>query len=104
MHIVELTHGKRRIKGIGKLDAHEAFAHVACGEVATPGGDCQKTFVRMPLRLPELREGMLRRAQTISSKDAGWLVARLGLGVGDRVLEAGLGSAGLFWRGGFLLL
>ena len=38
--------------------------------------------------------GMLRRAQTISGKDAGQFITRLGLGPGDTVLEAGLGSAG----------
>ena len=38
---------------------------------------------------------MVRRAQTIGSKDAGFLVARLGLGPNDTVLEAGVGSAGL---------
>ena len=38
---------------------------------------------------------MKRRAQTISPKDAGILITRLGIGPGDVVVEAGLGSGGL---------
>ena len=49
----------------------------------------------MPAKLPELIAGMARRAQTISSKDAGFFITKLGIGSGDTVLEAGLGSGGL---------
>ena len=49
----------------------------------------------MPPRLQELIAGMARRAQTISSKDAGFIITKLGIGPGDTVLEAGLGSGGL---------
>ncbi len=47
------------------------------------------------LQLPELISGMARRAQTISAKDAGFFITKLGIGAGDTVLEAGLGSGGL---------
>ena len=70
----------------------KSISPVAIGEQVGIG---QKLLTRMPTRLPELNKGMLRRAQTISSKDAGWFTARLGIGSGDRVLEAGIGSAGL---------
>ena len=38
---------------------------------------------------------MKRRAQTISAKDAGIFITKLGIGAGDVILEAGLGSGGL---------
>lgn len=92
VHILELSQGKRKIKGFGHVDTAAKFGSLEYGESASHS---QRNFVRLPARLPELRSGMLRRAQTISTKDAGQLVARLGIGVGDRVLEAGLGSGGL---------
>ncbi|MGB1589600.1 MAG: hypothetical protein ACPHDO_04615, partial [Candidatus Poseidoniaceae archaeon] len=55
----------------------------------------QKYFTKMPTNLPELVSGMARRAQTISAKDAGFLISKLGVGAGSKVLEAGLGSGGL---------
>ncbi len=92
VHVVEMTSGSRKIKGLGVFDPLEIITPVAIGEKVGIG---QKLLTRMPTRLPELNKGMLRRAQTISSKDAGWFTARLGIGSGDRVLEAGIGSAGL---------
>jgi tRNA (adenine57-N1/adenine58-N1)-methyltransferase len=92
MHIVELTGGKRKIRGLGRLDPAQELDAVAVGATVSLA---QKTFTRLPLRLPELNAGLVRRAQTISPKDAGYLVARLGIGAGDRILEAGLGSGAL---------
>jgi len=92
VHVVEMTSGSRKIKGLGVFDPLEIITPVAIGEKVGIG---QKLLTRMPTRLPELNKGMLRRAQTISSKDAGWFTARLGIGSGDCVLEAGIGSAGL---------
>ena len=45
--------------------------------------------------LPEARRNMFRRAQTIGIKDSGFLISWMGIGVGNRVLEGGHGSAGL---------
>lgn len=92
VHVVEMQPGVRKIKGLGVFDPIDAIGQTAYGSTVTVG---QKQLTRMPPRLPELSKGMLRRAQTISAKDAGYLIARMGLGSGDRVLEAGLGSAGL---------
>lgn len=92
VHVVEMTPGVRKVKGLGVFDAIETIGDCPYGTVITLG---QKQLTRMPPRLPELSKGMLRRAQTISAKDAGYFIARLGIGSGDRVLEAGLGSAGL---------
>ena len=92
VHIVELTSGVRKIKGLGVLDAFETFSNIKMGEEVLVG---QKVLTRVPFRLPELSKGMLRRAQTISAKDAGFMTSRLGIGPGDRILEAGIGSGGL---------
>ena len=91
-HVVALKPGVQKIKGIGKVDTAATFSDIPIGDRVEFK---QKAFVRLPPRLPELRAGMLRRAQTISAKDAGFILARLGIGTGDRILEAGLGSAGL---------
>lgn len=92
VHIVELISGVRKIKGLGVLDAFETFSQINYGEEVLVG---QKVLTRVPLRLPEMSKGMLRRAQTISAKDAGFITSRLGIGPNDRILEAGIGSAGL---------
>ena len=97
VHIIPNEPGVRRHRGIGKLDACVEFANLECGVPHTPSS-AQKTFVKLPPRVPELSTGMLRRAQIISQKDAGQIIARLGIGGSDRVLEAGLGSGGLAMR------
>ena len=92
IHIVELLDEVAKHKGLGVLNTVALLENVGIGEEVLVG---QKYLTRMPTRLPELIAGMARRAQTISSKDAGVIIARLGIGSGDTVLEAGLGSGGL---------
>ena len=92
IHIVEMVSGVRKIKGLGVIDALETFSKIEYGEEVLVG---QKVLTRVPMRLPEMTKGMLRRAQTISSKDAGFITSRLGIGPNDRILEAGIGSGGL---------
>lgn len=92
VHVVELLPNARKIKGLGVLDAQKVLSSIEIGEQVLVG---QKVLTRLPMRLPEMSKGMLRRAQTISAKDAGFFTSRLGIGSGDRVLEAGIGSAGL---------
>lgn len=92
VHVVEMIPGTKKIKGLGVFDPIVTIGSTPYGAEVTVG---QKVLKRMPPRLPELSKGMVRRAQTISAKDAGYFIARLGIGSGDRVLEAGLGSAGL---------
>ena len=92
VHIIEMIPGVRKIKGLGVIDALETFSEANYGEEVLVG---QKVLTRVPLRLPEMTKGMLRRAQTISAKDAGFITSRLGIGPNDRVLEAGIGSGGL---------
>jgi len=92
IYVVELSEGVSKIKGIGVIDTMATLGELKIGDSVQFGN---KSFTRVAPRLPELNRGMKRRAQTISSKDAGLFVAKLGIGPGDRVLEAGLGSAGL---------
>ncbi len=92
IHVVELADKPVKVKGLGVFNPSETLQNVAMGAEVTIG---QKVLKRLPPRLPELNMGLLRRAQTISPKDAGFIVSRLGLGGEDKVLEAGIGSGAL---------
>jgi tRNA (adenine57-N1/adenine58-N1)-methyltransferase len=92
IHVLELKNESLKHKGIGVCNLSEILSDVGIGEEVLIG---QKYFTRMPPNLPEMVSGMARRAQTISAKDAGVLIAKLGIGAGSTVLEAGLGSGGL---------
>ena len=92
IHIVELVDEVVKHKGLGVLNTVALLSGFGLGDDVLIG---QKYLTRMPTKLPELVAGMARRAQTISAKDAGVFITRLGIGSGDTVLEAGLGSGGL---------
>ena len=91
VHIVELLDATVKVKGIGVFNPKTTVENIEFGKEVKIGS---KIFTHLPPRLPELIAGMKRRAQTIGSKDAGVLITRLGIGPGDVVLEAGLGSGG----------
>ena len=91
-YAVELIDRQQKIKGLGVFNPLQTLSEVPVGGRVVVG---QKELLRLPPRLPELSKSMVRRAQTIGSKDAGFFIARLGLGANDTVLEAGVGSAGL---------
>ena len=92
IHVVEIIDEMVKHKGLGVINTVTLLEGMQVGEEVLVG---QKYLTIMPARLPELISGMARRAQTISSKDAGFMISRLGIGPGDTVLEAGLGSGGL---------
>ena len=92
VHIVKLEDELRKHKGLGVINTVKLLGDLEIGQEVLIG---QKYLKRMPARLPELIAGMARRAQTISAKDAGAFITKLGIGAGDCVLEAGLGSGGL---------
>jgi tRNA (adenine57-N1/adenine58-N1)-methyltransferase len=92
IHAFEIVDENTKVKGLGVFNPTASLSGVEMGDEVHIG---QKTLIRLPPRLPELNAGMVRRAQTISPKDAGFIVARLGIGPGDRVLEAGIGSGAL---------
>ena len=91
-YAVELIDRQQKIKGLGVFNPLQTLSDIPVGGRVVVG---QKELLRLPPRLPELSKSMVRRAQTIGSKDAGFFIARLGLGANDTVLEAGVGSAGL---------
>ena len=91
-YVVELVDQQQKIKGLGVFNPRQTLQNITIGQSVIIG---QKELKRMPVRLPELSKGMVRRAQTIGSKDAGFFLTKLGLGPNDAVLEAGIGSGGL---------
>ena len=91
-YIVPIQDDELKIRGLGRFAPKPLLENVANGERVTIG---QKVLTIVELGLRELRKGMKRRAQIINPKDAGFLIAWMGIGVGQRVLEAGHGSGGL---------
>lgn len=90
--LVQIVEETIKIKGLGVFNPAELLAEKQVGETVVIG---QKILTVLTPRLPELYRGMKRRAQTISAKDAGIFITKLGIGAGDVILEAGLGSGGL---------
>lgn len=91
-YLIEIKDEHVKIKGIGVFNPSSTLSDTSFGDEITIG---TKEFVVLPASLPERYKGMKRRAQTIQPKDAGLLIARLGIGTNSKVLEAGLGSGGL---------
>ncbi len=89
---VNVVNENVKIKGLGVFNPASVMEEHPVGSCVVLAG---KELTILPAGLAELRRGMTRRAQTIGDKDAGILVAKLGIGRNDTVLEAGLGSAGL---------
>ena len=91
-YIVPLQDEEIKVKGIGRICPTKVLENTSDGERVTIG---QKVLTRIEVGLPELRKGMKRRAQIINPKDAGFLLAWMGIGSGQCILEAGHGSGGL---------
>ncbi len=91
-HLLTLEGGSRKVKGLGVIDPLLTLSGKKPGDTINLG---VRTFTILPPRLPELIGGMKRTAQTISAKDAGFFITRLGIGESDVVVEAGFGSGGL---------
>ena len=91
-YLVELKDDHVKIKGIGVFNPIKTLVNTKLGERISIG---TKEFIILKASLPERQKGMKRRAQIIQSKDAGLLIAKLGIGSNSNVLEAGLGSGGL---------
>ena len=68
VHIITLVDESVKIKGIGVFNPKTTMNDVKFGQEVQIGS---KIFRHLPPRLPELIQGMKRRAQTIGSKDAG---------------------------------
>jgi tRNA (adenine57-N1/adenine58-N1)-methyltransferase len=78
-YIVPLETGAIKVRGIGRFDPMKVLEGTVDGDRVQIG---QKVFTRIAAGLPELRRGMKRRAQIISPKDAGFLIAWMGIGAG----------------------
>lgn len=90
--LIEIQSGSRKIPGLGVIDTLQMLGDADFGDVMRFG---TREFTILEPRLPELVSSMRRNAQTISAKDAGFIIAKLGIGADDVVVEAGLGSGGL---------
>ena len=85
-YLVDLVDEVIKIKGLGVFNPMSEIGGKNVGEKVTIG---QKILTKLSPRLPEIYRSMKRRAQTISSKDAGIFITRLGIGPGDIIVEAG---------------
>jgi tRNA (adenine57-N1/adenine58-N1)-methyltransferase len=89
--LVADAHGARKHKGLGIVDPGKW--------VGSPWGTrlkvADKDVVLLRPTLSDLTATIARKAQVILPKDASRILFELGIGPGDRVLESGIGSAGL---------
>ena len=77
VHVVEVRDETVKYKGLGVINTAALLEGTEFGDEVLVG---QKYLTIMPPRLQELIAGMARRAQTISSKDAGFIITKLGIG------------------------
>tara|TARA_B100001750_G_C15518084_1_gene608982 strand:- start:1007 stop:1801 length:795 start_codon:yes stop_codon:yes gene_type:complete len=92
VHLIRIEDRELKIKGIGRINPARALKEAEIGKTITLG---QKEFLVLKPGINELTSGMHRRAQIITPKDASLICSNLGLTSGQKVLELGLGSAGL---------
>jgi tRNA (adenine57-N1/adenine58-N1)-methyltransferase catalytic subunit len=83
--------GTRKHKGLGILDP-DRWAGQPWGTRLRIG---DKDVVLLRPTLADLAATIARKAQVILPKDASRMLFELGIGAGSRVLESGIGSAGL---------
>lgn len=83
--------GSRKHKGLGVLDPGR-WAGLAWGSRVRLG---DKEVALLPPTLADLAATLARKAQVILPKDSSRILFELGIGPGSRVLESGIGSAGL---------
>lgn len=83
--------GTRKEKGLGIVDPDRLVGQ-PYGAILQVGG---KKVALLPPTVADLAATLQRKAQVILPKDASRILFELGLGAGHRVLESGIGSAGL---------
>ena len=89
--LVRAEGAPQKLRGVGIL-AGERLVGFAWGAAFAHGS---KTFRLLKPGVGDLTMGLARKAQIVLPKDASRILFELGLGPGDRVLESGIGSAGL---------
>lgn len=90
-HFVDAGKGAKRVPGLGVVDVGALVGRPWGGNL--PLGLKSYTLAR-PLLSDHIR-GLERKAQIVLPKDAARILFETGLGAGDRVLEAGVGSGSL---------
>lgn len=88
-HVVQPGEGHRKVPGLGVVDS-DAIARAEPGGLVELCGEWY--IVAGEPSLQDLLSTAERRAQIITLKDIGPIVARLGIGPGARVIEVGGGS------------
>src|SRR5688572_17712168 len=83
--------GARKHKGLGIVDPGRWIGSAWGTRLRV----ADKEVVLLRPTLPDLTATIARKAQVILPKDASRILFELGVGPGDRVLESGIGSAGL---------
>lgn len=83
--------GARKEKGLGVVDP-DRLVGKPYGALLHAGA---KQVVLLPPTVADLAATVQRKAQVILPKDASRILFELGIGAGHRVLESGIGSAGL---------
>lgn len=83
--------GARKHKGLGVVDPDRWVGQALGSRLSLAGKD----VVLLRPTLSDLTATLARKAQVILPKDASRITFELGIGPGDRVLESGIGSAGL---------
>ena len=86
IHAFEIVDENTKVKGLGVFNPVTSLSGVEMGDEVHIG---QKSLIRLPPRLPELNAGLVRRAQTISPKDAGSIVAKLSLHIARVLGDSG---------------
>ncbi len=90
VHLIKIEDREIKVRGVGRINPSRDLKDAKAGEKISVG---QKEFLVLKPRLREITEGMHRRAQIITPKDASRLSSLLGLTSGARVLDLGFGSA-----------
>ena len=86
-YLLQRGSGEVRVRGLGRFNVDEAIGKVEVGDSVKIG---QKVLRVLKPGLPEARRAMKRRAQIILAKDSGYLISRMGISVGSRVLEGAM--------------
>lgn len=89
--LITVEGGVQRVGGLGVVKG-DAFLGKAWGDAVAIGDE---EYRLLPPRLPDTLALLERRAQVILPKDGARILLECGVGPGDRVAEAGVGSGGL---------
>ncbi|MGD1060524.1 MAG: tRNA (adenine-N1)-methyltransferase [Methanomassiliicoccales archaeon] len=90
-HFLRIGQGMVKVPGLGVFDSSRLLEVEDGARIEIAGS----AFFALRPKANELMESLERGAQIIMPKDAATIVFRLGIGAGDTVIEAGVGSGSL---------